>query len=304
MNKWNKQGYLFKAGGEFSWMQSHAANPFAIQLNNSVYRIFFTVRDSSSRSFITYGDFDADNGFKLLKLSDKPVLEPGEPGLFDDSGVAVGYVLKVDGNLTMYYLGWNLKVTVPWLNTIGRAIWSDEQQKFVKCGRAPMMDRSEEDPFTISYPSIFHEDGKYRMWYGSNLSWGEKQESMKHIFKYAESDDGIHWFRTNNIVLNLEHPGEYALSKPFVIKDGSLYKMWYSYRANGSIQTYRIGYAESHNGLAWLRKDNEAGIDVSANSWDSEMISYPFVFQHRNRWIMLYNGNGYGREGFGWAILE
>jgi len=301
MNKWTKQGHIFKASGEFPWMQSHAANPFAIKLERDIYRIFFTVRDSFSRSFITYGDFDVSNNFELIKLSDKPVLEPGEPGLFDDSGVAVGYLIIIDNKLVLYYLGWNLKVTVPWLNTIGIAFWSDDEQRFVKGGRAPIMDRSEEDPFTISYPSILFEDGRYRMWYGSNLQWGSRQESMEHIFKYAESKDGIHWNRLNRIVLNLQHPGEYALSKPFVIKSGELYKMWYSYRANGEILHYRIGYAESIDGLNWIRKDELAGIDVSPHNWDSEMISYPFVFKHNNKWIMLYNGNGYGREGFGWA---
>lgn len=302
---WNKIKHIFCAKGEFSWMQTHAANPFAISLSDSIFRIFFTVRDEHMRSFITYGDFDALQDFKLISLSPNPVLEPGELGLFDDSGVAVGYLLMLDGKLVMYYLGWNLKVTVPWLNTIGRAIWSEEENRFIKCGKAPMMDRSEEDPFSISYPSILYENNRYRMWYGSNLGWGRSQESMKHVFKYAESADGIHWKRSNQIVLDLIHPGEYALSKPFVLKEEhNPYKMWYSYRANGNITSYRIGYAESLDGIKWLRKDDQAGIDVSKDGWDSEMISYPFVFRYKGKLMMLYNGNGYARTGFGLAIAE
>lgn len=305
MMVWEKIRHVFTASGEHTWMQSHAANPLAYPLTESIYRIFFTVRDAESRSYITYGDFDADRNFELIRISDHPVLEPGELGLFDDSGVAAGYLIELKGKLTLYYLGWNLKVTVPWLNTIGRAEWNEEEQRFIKCGRAPMMDRSEEDPFTISYPSVLFEKGIYRMWYGSNLQWGKTQEAMHHVFKYAESSDGIQWKRSNHIVLNLEHPGEYALSKPFVIKEeGKPYQMWYSYRANGEIQTYRIGYAESVDGLSWTRKDGDAGIDVSPNSWDSDMISYPCVFRHRGKLHMLYNGNGYGRAGFGLAILQ
>lgn len=303
--QWNKIRHIFSAGGEFPWMQTHAANPFAIPISESVYRIFFTVRDEQSRSYITYGDFDADDNFRLIELSPNSVLEPGDLGLFDDSGVAVGYILEVGGKLTLYYLGWNLKVTVPWLNTIGRAIWSEEHNRFIKCGQAPMMDRSEEDPFSISYPSVLFENDQYRMWYGSNLGWGKTQESMKHVFKYAESADGIHWERANKIVVDLMHPGEYALSKPFVLKEENQpYRMWYSYRANGNIQTYRIGYAESIDGIQWKRKDEEAGIDVSDEGWDSEMISYPFVFRHKGKLMMLYNGNGYARSGFGLAIAE
>jgi hypothetical protein len=299
---WTKKGHIFTANSEFEWMKSHAANPFAIKLSDDIYRIFFTVRDSNSRSYITYGDFDVANGFKLIQLSPIPVLEPGEPGLFDDSGVAVGYVLSIDNELVLYYLGWNLKVTVPWLNTIGRAIWSPDENKFIKCSKAPMMDRSEEDPYSISYPSVLYDIDKFRMWYGSNLSWGKTQESMQHVIKYAESRDGKNWVRTNKIAINLEHPGEYALSKPFVLKLNGIYLMWYSYRGNGFINTYRIGYAESNDGHTWSRRDDHVGINISESGWDSEMISYPFVFDFNDKYIMLYNGNGYGKTGFGWAI--
>ena len=301
---WNKLGNIFTSSGEYDWMQTHAANPFAWPISENIYRVFFTVRDAKSRSYITFGDFDATDNFRLIHLSPKPVLEPGVPGLFDDSGVAVGYILEVDGKLNLYYLGWNLKVTVPWLNTIGRAVWSESEQRFIKCSRVPMMDRSEEDPFSISYPSILKEDNLYRMWYGSNLQWGSTQDTMQHVFKYAESADGIQWKRSNQIVVNLQHPGEYALSKPFVIKTDGIYKMWYSYRSNGAILNYRIGYAESSDGLNWIRKDKNAGIDVSEDGWDSQMISYPFVFIYKKRYHMLYNGNDYGKSGFGLAISD
>jgi hypothetical protein len=106
------------------------------------------------------------------------------------------------------------------------------------------------------------------------------------------------------VAVDLMHPGEYALSKPCVVKNSSLYQMWYSYRGNKKIDTYRIGYAESKEGLVWNRKDKEAGIDVSSSGWDSEMICYPFVFKYAGDDYMLYNGNGYGKTGFGLAILE
>ncbi len=79
--------------------------------------------------------------------------------------------------------------------------------------------------------------------------------------------------------------------------------MWYSYR-KGDGTKYRIGYAHSNDGLHWTRKDNEVGIDVSKEGWDFEMICYPFVFDWKGNRYMLYNGNAYGKEGFGLAILE
>lgn len=78
--------------------------------------------------------------------------------------------------------------------------------------------------------------------------------------------------------------------------------MWYCHR--GRDYGYRIGYAESADGREWMRRDEDAGIDVSPEGWDSEMIAYPFVFDHDGSRYMLYSGNGFGRDGMGLAVLE
>ena len=77
-----------------------------------------------------------------------------------------------------------------------------------------------------------------------------------------------------------------------------------SYRGCGNILSYRIGYAESPDGFAWTRRDDEAGIDVSSKGWDSEMVCYACVFAYGAREYMLYNGNGYGATGFGMAVRK
>lgn len=302
--KWNKLKHLFVADQHADWMNSHASNAVFTPLNEQVGRIYFSCRDKKGRSHIAFIDIDFASDFELLNVSEKAVLSPGPSGSFDDSGVVMGCLQPMGDKMHLYYLGWNLKVTVPWLNTIGLAIGDVKSGKFEKYSMAPIMDRSNEDPFSISYPSILYENGVYRMWYGSNLAWGRKQEDMNHVFKYASSKDGIHWDRSNQIVLNLEHKNEYALSKPWVIKEAGVYKMWYSFRGNGAISNYRIGYAESKNGLNWLRMDDKVGIDVSKQGWDSQMISYPCVFDFRNKRYMIYNGNDYGKTGFGIAQLK
>lgn len=302
--KWKKLGQLFCPDNHFPWMISHAANPFVEILGENTWQVYFTCRNTQNQSHIGFVWLDSTNDFSIRKISDSPVLSPGEPGLFDDSGTAMGYLLTVEGKKYLYYLGWNLKVTVPWLNTIGLAIRDENAGRFIKYSQAPIMDRSHEDPFTISYPSILYENGVYRMWYGSNLKWGNDESTMDHVIKYAESRDAIHWKRSGKVVVDLEHPNEYALSKPYVIKEKDHYSMWYSYRGNENIATYRIGYASSKDGLSWKRDDKNAGIDVSASGWDSEMVCYPFVFSHGGKRYMLYNGNGYGKTGFGLAVLE
>jgi predicted GH43/DUF377 family glycosyl hydrolase len=301
---WIKLQHIFSPNKNYDWMQSHASNPFAVWQRDGIFRIYFTCRDSESRSHIGYVDVDFNNKFNILEISNKPVIAPGELGMFDDSGVAMGYYIVINQIPHIYYLGWNLKVTVPWLNTIGLAKQNSLTGKFEKVSRAPIMDRSNEDPFSISYPSILFEDGIYKMWYGSNLKWGKLQHEMNHVIKYAESTDGLNWIRTNQIAINNTHEGEYALSKPFVIKEDGKYIMWYSYRANKNITTYRIGYAISDDGINWERKDENVGLNVSESDWDSEMICYPSILTHENKKYMLYNGNGYGKTGFGIAVLK
>ena len=74
--------------------------------------------------------------------------------------------------------------------------------------------------------------------------------------------------------------------------------MWYSYRGD----SYRIGYAESLDGVHFDRRDDLVGIDVSDAGWDSKSIEYPNVFDHKENRYMLYNGNDYGLTGIGMAI--
>lgn len=285
-------------------MVSHAANPLPVFTSEQIMRVYFTTRDKSNRSHVAYADFDIFNKFKVVKLCDRPVIEPGGPGYFDDSGAAMGYYLEHEGNKFIYYLGWNLKVTVPWQNSIGLAVAASGSDTFLKYSQAPLLDRSSEDPFSISYPAILFENKKFRMWYGSNLSWGSDQREMHHVIKYAESDNGIHWVRKNQICIDLKYQNEYAISKPFVLKSDEFYNMWYSYRGNEMTTTYRIGYAVSKDGINWVRKDELAGINVSNEGWDSEMICYASVFRHLDRHYMLYNGNGFGKTGFGLAMEE
>jgi hypothetical protein len=140
------------------------------------------------------------------------------------------------------------------------------------------------------------------MWYVSGTGWEMKDNQPRHYYhiKYAESSDGIHWRREGIVCIDYQSRDEYAIARPCVVRDGSIYKMWYSYRG----ERYKIGYAESADGLRWERKDDESGIEASESGWDSEMLAYPFVFDDKGQRYMLYNGNGYGSTGIGIATLD
>lgn len=286
-------------------MRSHASNPTPLVVGDSTVRVFFSCRDTQKRSHIGFVDIDMERDFMVTKVSEVPCLEPGQLGTFDDSGVSIGCLLQTPRGLEMYYVGWNLKVTVPWGNSIGKATLDESKERFINRRLAPVLDRSDEDPFSLSYPSVIHFDGLYHMYYGSNLSWGESEPTMIHTIKHAYSPDARQWHREGRIAVELDPDREeYAISRPFVrhLPPGRL-QMFYSYRGHREPESYRIGMAVSDDGLNWSRQDKAVGITVSETGWDSEMLEYPSVFDYKDRTYMLYNGNGYGLSGFGLAQL-
>jgi len=154
---------------------------------------------------------------------------------------------------------------------------------------------------SLSYSWVIQDNNVYKMWYGSTIDWKSKNGEMIHVIKYATSKDGEKW-QKHGLAIPYELGVAQAFSRPTVAKDNDGYHMWFSYRS-GDGTKYRIGYAHSLDGKSWDRKKN-SGIDVSDDGWDSEMICYPFVFDHKSERYMLYNGNDYGKTGFGLAILE
>jgi predicted GH43/DUF377 family glycosyl hydrolase len=297
---WRKVGHVYAPDGTKSWMRSHAANPIAEPLGGDLFRIYFSTRDDENRSSIGFVDVDLREPSRILAEAQEPVLAPGALAMFDDSGVSIGCMVPVGRRRYLYYMGWHLTVTVPWQNTLGLAISDEAGAPFRRVSRFPIVALNDVDPYTISYPWVRYEGGRFSMWYGSNVEWGPRKEDMRHLIKYAQSSDGITWTRPGTIAIDFSRASEYAICKPCVVKDGELYRMWFCARG----PAYRIGYAESRDGISWARLDDRLALDVSPGGWDSDMIEYPHVFDHAGRRYMLYAGNGYGRSGFGLAVLD
>jgi predicted GH43/DUF377 family glycosyl hydrolase len=300
--KWKKLGQIFAPDHHYDWMVSHAAVPFAELLESNLFRIYFSSRDTENKSAVGYIEFDIQHPNKTLQLSKKPILLPGSLGTFDDSGTMLSWITEYNESKYLYYIGWNLAVTVPFRNSIGLATANKNNVEFSRFSEGPLIDRTIIEPYFSASPCVVKESLKWKMWYTSCIKWETVDNKPQHWYhiKYAESIDGINWLRDGKVCIDFKSSTEYAISRPSVLKDDDCYKMWYSYRGN----SYRIGYAESDDGINWTRLDEEAGIDVSKTGWDSEMIEYPHVFDHKSNRYMLYNGNGYGKTGFGLAVLE
>jgi len=299
--EWKKRGLIFSPTGQYPWLQTHAANPVALHLKDNIYRVYFASRDKQNRSHVGYVDFDITSSDTILRLSSEPVLAPGPLGYFDDHGVYATSIVEYEQKLFMYYIGWNPGLRPPMFYTsIGLAVSEDMGKTFKKMFKAPILARSEFDPWMVSSPFVMLDQDVWRMWYISGFKWEIVDGNLHSYYniKYAESRDGIHWDRNGLVCIN-HKPGERNIARPCVIKENGMYKMWYSYNAG---QGYRIGYAESVDGYKWQRLDNEVGIDLSKSGWDSQALAYPWVFSHKGKKYLLYNGNQFGKDGFGLAV--
>jgi hypothetical protein len=297
---WRKLGHVYAPDGSKPWMRTHAANPFAEHLAGDRFRIYFSARDDRNRSCIAFVDIDLKDPSEVLLEADAPVLGPGAPGMFDDSGCSIGCIVPVAGRRFLYYMGWHVTDHALWQNAVGLAVSEGPGQPFRRISDFPVVELNAVDPYTISYPWVRYERGGFRMWYGSSTETAARLEDIRHPIKYAESDDGVRWSRSGAIALDVDSPGEFAICRPCVVRDGGLFRMWFCSRGDA----YRIHDAESPDGMTWLRRHDSAGIDVSPEGWDSDMIEYPHVFDHGGERYMLYAGNGYGRTGFGLAVLD
>ncbi|MEA2019750.1 MAG: hypothetical protein U9N59_15020 [Campylobacterota bacterium] len=304
--KWEKLGLIFNVNKNYDWMNSHSSVPFAENIYDDKFKIYFSCRNDNNESSIGYTIIDINQPQSILEISKEPVLEKGELGTFDDSGTMGSCILNKDNKKYLYYIGWNLGITVPFRNAIGLAVSNDNGKTFQKAFKGAILDRTKEEPHFTASNCVINDDGLYKIWYLSCTGWKEENNKIIHKYhiKYAESMDGINWKRDCVVAIDYKDEYEYAISVPRVIKENGIYKMWFSSRGTKEVPTYRIKYAESIDGKKWVRKDNEVGIDVSKDGWDSEMICYPFVFDHKGKRYMLYNGNDYGKTGFGLAVLE
>lgn len=300
---WRKLGLVFKPPGPWHWHASHGSLPTTLMVSESRCRIYFAARDGLSRSHVVFVEIDPADPTTVLETSDDAVLAPGPLGCFDDHGVFPGTVLRDGDRVLLYYIGWNPGARPPlFYASIGLAVSTDGGKTFTRQSPAPILSRSRHDPCLVTSPCVLHEQDGWRMWYVSGLRWEEHGETLRSWYhvKSAKSWDGACWERRGNVCIDLAGE-ERNIARPCVRREADGYRMWYSYDAGDG---YRIGTAESSDGEDWVRRDSEAGIQPSVSGWDSETLAYPWVFEHRGARYLLYNGRGYGREGFGIAVAE
>ena len=307
---WQKHDVLFQPTARPGWGRSHAQVPTPDFAADGKLRIYFGSRDGQNRTSTLRLEVNPAQPKVVSHVAECPVLSPGELGCFDDAGAMPSCIVNVGDQKYLYYTGWNTSTTVPYRNSIGLAVSHDGGLTYERFCQGPVFERSFHEPHFCACPFVLRDGDRWKMWYLSCTDWQviQGKPEARYLIRYTESADGVEWQRPGTIAIDYARPDE-AIARPWVVKNSSGYQMWYStrsisnYREN-SKQSYRLGYAESADGIFWQRLDERVDLPLSASGWDSEMIAYPAVFDIQDRRYLLYNGNGFGTTGFGLAELR
>ena len=314
---WEKLGKIFDPTSHAMPIGcvEYAQSPQALMLDN-VVRIYFSTRSKDVNnkylSHIAFVDFSKDLR-NVINVSSKPVIELGKLGTFDEHGIFPISPVRLDNKIVAYTCGWSRRVSVPVETSIGLAISHDNGQSFEKIGEGPIMGSSLHEPFLVGDAFVRLYDGHHHMWYIYGTLWtafpGERAPDRVYKIGHAISQDGLSWQREGKQIIPDKLNEDECQALPSVVHFNDQYHMVFCYRhatrfRTESSRSYRIGYAFSSDLTAWTRNDDLVRLDTSPGHWDSDMMCYPHLFECNSKLYLLYNGNEFGRFGFGLAVLD
>ncbi len=292
-----------------------AQSPQTIVFDDFV-RIYFSTRTKDEKgnylSFISFVDMDI-NLSKIINISKKTVIELGKLGTFDEHGIFPINPYKEGNKIVAYTCGWNRRISVPVETAIGLAESFDNGETFIKLGNGPILAASIQEPFLVGDGFVQKYEDTYYMWYIFGTKWilPTPLEPQARVYKigFATSKNGLDWKKNEGkqIIESVLNENE-CQALPTVIKIGTRYHMYFCFREATDFRTnparsYKLGYAFSDNLINWTRDDKKAGITTTTNDWDSDMMCYPHIFSAKEKVFLLYNGNEFGKFGFGAAEL-
>ena len=316
MFTWQKQGRVFNPAEikYRAWLKEFAQAPSVLVFDEFV-RVYFSCRPPADEkgqyvSYSAFVDLNRKDLFEIIRVSETPVLKLGELGTFDEFGTYPVSVIKHENEVRAYYGGWTRCESVPFNVAIGYGVSKNNGETFKKSGDGPILSYSLDEPFILSGPKIRKFNNQWYLFYIAGKKWIVDNGKPEPVYKIrmAISTDGINWVKNNTDLIETRVEENEAQASPDVFYYEGKYHMFFCYRYSadyrGKNNGYRIGYASSDDLVNWTRDDTKAGIDISAEGWDSEMVSYPHVFELDGAVYMFYLGNQVGRLGFGLAKLD
>ena len=308
---WRREGLLVGVSRNHPWWATHAQPPTVLPVSDRLWRVYFAARDRANRAHIVAVDIDPGQRMRVVAEHLDPTLAPGPPGTFDHSGMGPSYALKIDGRVLLYYTGVSRRQDVPHQHAIGLAVSDDGGLTFRKAAQGPVFATGPLDPYFSSVPTVLKTDTGFRMWYVSGTAWCRIGDAVEPRYEICTttSADGLIWDSRSAVALPLRTPWS-GLGRGWVTETEGRLRLWLCHRGddfrNGGDRAYRMASVSlDADGVATgpiepLVFANPPGPD----DFDSWMQAYACVEPYQGELHMFYNGNDFGRQGFGWATCR
>lgn len=317
--RWKKLGKIFDPT-QFKLPNDcvqFAQSPQALVFDDFV-RIYFSTRaiDPANGKYLSHVAFvDMDKNLRdIIRCSDRTVMPLGGLGCFDEHGIFPINVLRDGDRVLAYTTGWNRRVSVSVDTAIGLAVSHDNGLTFERIGDGPVLAASLHEPCLVGDGFVKVIGDTFHMWYIFGTGWkkyaSDAPPDRTYKIGHAVSTDGINWIKEEARQIISDHLGvEESQALPTVIEIAGRYRMFFCYRQSfdfrkGKGRGYRVGHAWSDDLSNWTRDDDNPQLEGTPGEWDSDMQCYPHVFECDGKVYLLYNGNEFGRYGFGLAVLE
>lgn len=317
--RWKKLGHIFDPTQHRlpNNCTQFAQSPQALVFDNFI-RIYFSTRtvDPLNGKYLSHISFvDMDKRMtQVIRVADHPVIPLGELGCFDEHGIFPMNVVRHGNAVYGYTCGWSRRVSVSVDTAIGLAISYDNGLTFKRIGPGPILASSLHEPCLVGDGFVKVIDGLFHMWYIFGTGWkrfaADAAPDRTYKIGHAISSDGINWAKEEARQIITDRLGvDESQALPTVVRVGATHHMFFCYRQSFDFRTskgrgYRVGHAYSTDLVNWIRDDDNPILETTPGAWDSDMLCYPHAFESDGSVYLLYNGNEFGRYGFGLAVLE
>lgn len=317
--KWRKLGKIFdptlyKLPND---CVQFAQSPQALLFDDFV-RIYFSTRsvDRTNGKYLSHIAFvDMRKNLRdVIRVSDRTVIPLGGLGCFDEHGIFPMSVMRHGDAVYGYTCGWSRRVSVSVDTAIGLAISRDHGLTFQRIGDGPVLAATMHEPCLVGDGFVKLIGDVFHMWHIFGTGWkrssADALPDRTYKIGHAVSRDGINWVKEEGRQIIVDRLGaDESQALPTLIEIAGRHHMFFCYRQTFDFRKnknrgYRIGHAWSDDLSTWTRNDDDPLLEVTPGDWDSDMLCYPHAFECDGKVYLLYNGNEFGRYGFGLAVLE